>query len=193
MLIPAFVIVGCLLRSLPTDIEFDNTTGISFTCDLSDNIAAPWPSSSSVQSLSLCAPGKQWQSSYLGHRNIVLHLMIFHPFLWTLMFLLVTLAFHLCFQKCHCLHCLSHQNLEVQVLSTFANFFRPLSAKLRIHSFMTVGTSRTGIGVLLPLVFLTTSISIWGQPHLVSQELLTAVVFFPLCRPSCKLNCITFL
>ncbi|CAN6312102.1 unnamed protein product [Urochloa humidicola] len=52
----AFGQQGCLLRSLPTDIEFDNTTGISFTCDLSDNIAAPWPSSSSVQSLSLCAP-----------------------------------------------------------------------------------------------------------------------------------------
>ncbi|VAH05388.1 unnamed protein product [Triticum turgidum subsp. durum] len=48
--------VGCLLRSLPTDIVFDNVTGISFTCDLSDNIVAPWPSSSSLQSLSLCAP-----------------------------------------------------------------------------------------------------------------------------------------
>ncbi|XP_008788193.1 uncharacterized GPI-anchored protein At1g61900-like isoform X1 [Phoenix dactylifera] len=47
---------GCLLRSLPTDIIFDNATGFSFTCDLSDNIAAPWPSSSSLQSLSLCAP-----------------------------------------------------------------------------------------------------------------------------------------
>uniref|UniRef100_A0A0D9XLV3 Uncharacterized protein n=1 Tax=Leersia perrieri TaxID=77586 RepID=A0A0D9XLV3_9ORYZ len=51
-----FSLQGCLLRSLPTDIVFDNATGISFTCDLSDNIAAPWPSSSSVQSLSLCAP-----------------------------------------------------------------------------------------------------------------------------------------
>lgn len=51
--------VGCLLRSLPTDIVFDNITGISFTCDLSDNIAAPWPSSSSLQSLSLCAPGER--------------------------------------------------------------------------------------------------------------------------------------
>ncbi|KAF6995092.1 hypothetical protein CFC21_011656 [Triticum aestivum] len=52
----AFGQQGCLLRSLPTDIVFDNVTGISFTCDLSDNIAAPWPSSSSLQSLSLCAP-----------------------------------------------------------------------------------------------------------------------------------------
>lgn len=47
---------GCLLRSLPTDVIFDNITGFSFTCDLSDNIAAPWPSSSSLSSLSLCAP-----------------------------------------------------------------------------------------------------------------------------------------
>lgn len=47
---------GCLLRSWPADVIFDNTTGFSFTCDLSDNIAAPWPSSSSLSSLSLCAP-----------------------------------------------------------------------------------------------------------------------------------------
>lgn len=50
---------GCLLRSYPADIVFDNVTGFSFTCDLSDNIAAPWPSSSSLSSLSLCAPGKR--------------------------------------------------------------------------------------------------------------------------------------
>ncbi|GAV73537.1 hypothetical protein CFOL_v3_17021 [Cephalotus follicularis] len=47
---------GCLLRSLPADVVFDNSTGFSFTCDLTDNIAAPWPSSSSMSSLSLCAP-----------------------------------------------------------------------------------------------------------------------------------------
>ncbi|GMN36246.1 hypothetical protein TIFTF001_005858 [Ficus carica] len=47
---------GCLLRSLPTDVILDNVTGFSFTCDLSDNIAAPWPSSSSISSISLCAP-----------------------------------------------------------------------------------------------------------------------------------------
>ncbi|XP_059450510.1 uncharacterized GPI-anchored protein At1g61900 [Corylus avellana] len=47
---------GCLLRSLPADMIFDNATGFSFTCDLSDNIAAPWPSSSSISSVSLCAP-----------------------------------------------------------------------------------------------------------------------------------------
>ncbi|XP_078435237.1 GPI-anchored protein [Wolffia australiana] len=47
---------GCLLRSLPADVLYDNYTGYSFTCDLSDNIGAPWPSSSSLSSLSLCAP-----------------------------------------------------------------------------------------------------------------------------------------
>ncbi|KAJ8531137.1 hypothetical protein K7X08_025868 [Anisodus acutangulus] len=47
---------GCLLRSLPADLVYDNSSGFSFTCDLNDNIAAPWPSSSSVTSLSLCAP-----------------------------------------------------------------------------------------------------------------------------------------
>nr|GMD90860.1 uncharacterized GPI-anchored protein At1g61900-like isoform X2 [Ipomoea batatas]GME15611.1 uncharacterized GPI-anchored protein At1g61900-like isoform X2 [Ipomoea batatas] len=47
---------GCLLRSLPADLVYDNSTGFSFTCDLNDNIAAPWPSSSSDTSLSLCAP-----------------------------------------------------------------------------------------------------------------------------------------
>jgi hypothetical protein len=63
-----FLSAGCLLRSLPTDIVFDNITGISFTCDLSDNIAAPWPSSSSLQSLSLCAPGEK-EMSFRRYRN----------------------------------------------------------------------------------------------------------------------------
>lgn len=44
---------GCLLPSLPSDATFDPSTGISFTCDLNDNIAAPWPSAS-VGSSSTC-------------------------------------------------------------------------------------------------------------------------------------------
>ncbi|XP_068646570.1 uncharacterized GPI-anchored protein At1g61900 [Aristolochia californica] len=47
---------GCLLRIFPTDIVIDESAGLSFTCDLSDNIGAPWPSSSSVSLLPLCAP-----------------------------------------------------------------------------------------------------------------------------------------
>ncbi|OIT22662.1 PREDICTED: uncharacterized GPI-anchored protein At1g61900-like isoform X1 [Nicotiana attenuata] len=47
---------GCLLRSYPADLVYDNSTGFSFTCDLNDNIAAPWPSSLTGTSFSLCAP-----------------------------------------------------------------------------------------------------------------------------------------
>ncbi|GLT58276.1 hypothetical protein SLA2020_311810 [Shorea laevis] len=52
-----FSIQGCLLRSLPADVIFYNSAGFySFTCDLSDNIAAPLPSLSSMSSLTLRAP-----------------------------------------------------------------------------------------------------------------------------------------
>ncbi|WOH15146.1 hypothetical protein DCAR_0934683 [Daucus carota subsp. sativus] len=54
--IQVYGLQGCLLKSLPVDVEYDNSTGISFTCDLTDNIAAPWPLSTSISSLSLCAP-----------------------------------------------------------------------------------------------------------------------------------------
>uniref|UniRef100_A0A7N0TKV4 SPARK domain-containing protein n=1 Tax=Kalanchoe fedtschenkoi TaxID=63787 RepID=A0A7N0TKV4_KALFE len=46
---------GCLLPSLPADVVYDNITGFGFTCDLSDNIEAPWPLSTSITSFSLCA------------------------------------------------------------------------------------------------------------------------------------------
>ncbi|KAF3443691.1 hypothetical protein FNV43_RR13381 [Rhamnella rubrinervis] len=36
---------GCLLPSLPSDATFDTTSGVSFICDLNDNVAAPWPTS----------------------------------------------------------------------------------------------------------------------------------------------------
>ncbi|KAL7088687.1 hypothetical protein ACP275_13G143100 [Erythranthe tilingii] len=39
---------GCLLPSLPSDVVFDRTTGVSFVCDLNDNIPAPWPASSQL-------------------------------------------------------------------------------------------------------------------------------------------------
>ncbi|XP_077243618.1 putative GPI-anchored protein At1g61900 [Tasmannia lanceolata] len=45
---------GCLLPSLPSDATFDKSSGISFTCDLNDNIAAPWPSTSQLASVSSC-------------------------------------------------------------------------------------------------------------------------------------------
>jgi hypothetical protein len=31
---------------LPSDATYDKTSGVSFVCDLNDNIAAPWPSKS---------------------------------------------------------------------------------------------------------------------------------------------------
>ncbi|KAL4620146.1 hypothetical protein ACB092_06G132600 [Castanea dentata] len=37
---------GCLLPNSPSDAAYDKTSGISFICDLNDNIAAPWPSKS---------------------------------------------------------------------------------------------------------------------------------------------------
>ncbi|XP_039049169.1 uncharacterized GPI-anchored protein At1g61900-like [Hibiscus syriacus] len=37
---------GCLLPSLPSDETFDKFSGISFICDLNDNIPAPWPNPS---------------------------------------------------------------------------------------------------------------------------------------------------
>ncbi|XP_004234477.1 uncharacterized GPI-anchored protein At1g61900 isoform X1 [Solanum lycopersicum] len=39
---------GCLLSSLPSDAILDKTVGISFVCDLNDNIPAPWPSMSQL-------------------------------------------------------------------------------------------------------------------------------------------------
>ncbi|CAK9166913.1 unnamed protein product [Ilex paraguariensis] len=39
---------GCLLPSLPSDITFDKSSGVSFICDLNDNIPAPWPSTSQL-------------------------------------------------------------------------------------------------------------------------------------------------
>ncbi|KAF7840631.1 putative GPI-anchored protein [Senna tora] len=42
---------GCLLQSLPSDATLE-MTGISFLCDLNDNIPAPWPSQSQVASSS---------------------------------------------------------------------------------------------------------------------------------------------
>lgn len=43
---------GCLLPSLPSDATFDRVSGISFLCDLNDNIPAPWPSTSQLASSS---------------------------------------------------------------------------------------------------------------------------------------------
>ncbi|CAL0301168.1 unnamed protein product [Lupinus luteus] len=49
-------VAGCLLPSLPSDATFDSTSGISFLCDLNDNIPAPWPSTSQVGTSSCKKP-----------------------------------------------------------------------------------------------------------------------------------------
>lgn len=73
---------GCLLRSLPADVVYDNSSGFSFTCDLSDNVAAPWPSSSSMASFSLCAPEMSLpalptsETVYPGCNGFILDLLI---------------------------------------------------------------------------------------------------------------------
>ncbi|KAL6562244.1 hypothetical protein OROGR_003251 [Orobanche gracilis] len=43
---------GCLLPSLPSDVVFDRSAGVSFLCDLNDNIPAPWPATSQLPSSS---------------------------------------------------------------------------------------------------------------------------------------------
>ncbi|KAL6990787.1 hypothetical protein U1Q18_008909 [Sarracenia purpurea var. burkii] len=43
---------GCLLPSLPSDVIFDQSSGVSFLCDLNDNIPAPWPSASQISASS---------------------------------------------------------------------------------------------------------------------------------------------
>ncbi|KAF5726447.1 putative GPI-anchored protein [Tripterygium wilfordii] len=45
---------GCLLPSLPSDATYDNSSGLGITCDLSDNVEAPWPFNSSSPSASSC-------------------------------------------------------------------------------------------------------------------------------------------
>ncbi|KAI3746618.1 hypothetical protein L6452_09056 [Arctium lappa] len=73
---------GCLLRSLPADVVYDNSSGFSFTCDLSDNIVAPWPSSSSMASFSLCAPEMSLpalptsETEYPGCNGVVLDVVL---------------------------------------------------------------------------------------------------------------------
>ncbi|XP_051126158.1 uncharacterized GPI-anchored protein At1g61900-like isoform X2 [Andrographis paniculata] len=39
---------GCLLPSLPSDVILDQSAGVSFLCDLNDNIPAPWPVASQL-------------------------------------------------------------------------------------------------------------------------------------------------
>ncbi|KAL5972652.1 hypothetical protein ACLOJK_039457 [Asimina triloba] len=50
----ALIELGCLHPRLPSDATLDQYSGISFTCDLNDNIAAPWPSTFQQLHVSSC-------------------------------------------------------------------------------------------------------------------------------------------
>uniref|UniRef100_A0A2P2K1A2 Uncharacterized protein MANES_16G007800 n=2 Tax=Rhizophora mucronata TaxID=61149 RepID=A0A2P2K1A2_RHIMU len=71
---------GCLLPSLPSDATFDQHSGVSFICDLNDNIPAPWPSSSQISSPSCnktvkipALPAAASAQSGLFHENVIVH------------------------------------------------------------------------------------------------------------------------
>uniref|UniRef100_A0A0R0FYZ6 Uncharacterized protein n=1 Tax=Glycine max TaxID=3847 RepID=A0A0R0FYZ6_SOYBN len=82
---------GCLLPSLPSDATFDSISGISFLCDLNDNIPAPWPSTSQLTSSSCnksiyipALPAAASSQSCLYSRDILFSVLV------ALLFLLMT-------------------------------------------------------------------------------------------------------
>lgn len=60
---------GCLFPSLPSDVKYDETTGISFMCDLNDNVEASWPTTSFV-------PASSCNNSKLQHNSLYRHFCI---------------------------------------------------------------------------------------------------------------------
>ncbi|OIV95838.1 hypothetical protein TanjilG_06814 [Lupinus angustifolius] len=81
-------VAGCLLPSLPSDATFDSTSGISFLCDLNDNIPAPWPSTSQVGTSSCkkpvnfpALPAAASSQSCLYSRNVLFFMLIALSFL----------------------------------------------------------------------------------------------------------------
>ncbi|KAJ7236559.1 hypothetical protein O6H91_Y446800 [Diphasiastrum complanatum] len=64
---------GCLLNSLPTDV-MSNRSGISFTCDLNNNIPAPWPPTSTPalcsRNTSVPTIPQKLPSAFTGPREI---------------------------------------------------------------------------------------------------------------------------
>ncbi|KAG4960134.1 hypothetical protein JHK82_036818 [Glycine max] len=85
---------GCLLPSLPSDATFDSVSGISFLCDLNDNIPAPWPSTSQLTSSSCnksinipALPAAASSQSCLYSHDILFSVLV------ALLFLLMTTIF----------------------------------------------------------------------------------------------------
>ncbi|XP_004293284.1 PREDICTED: uncharacterized GPI-anchored protein At1g61900 [Fragaria vesca subsp. vesca] len=83
---------GCLLPSLPSDAIFESS-GVSFLCDLNDNIPAPWPTSSQGAA-STCSKGVKIPalpaaaSAESGYYNNVLMLSLFIAFAMALLIFL---------------------------------------------------------------------------------------------------------
>ncbi|XP_039016600.1 uncharacterized GPI-anchored protein At1g61900-like [Hibiscus syriacus] len=74
---------GCLLPSLPSDATFDKFSGISFICDLNDNIPAPWPNPSLLPTSSCnktvripALPAATNAQSGLYNENVAIYLLI---------------------------------------------------------------------------------------------------------------------
>lgn len=74
---------GCLLPSLPSDAIFDSTSGVTFLCDLNDNIPAPWPSTSQLASKSCnksvnipALPAAASGQSCLYSRHVLIFLLV---------------------------------------------------------------------------------------------------------------------
>ncbi|CAN6170486.1 unnamed protein product [Urochloa humidicola] len=68
---------------MPSDASFDRMSGISFTCDLNDNIAAPWPSSMQAPSSSCNKsvniperPAATSAQNGVNHKNLKLRLLV---------------------------------------------------------------------------------------------------------------------
>ena len=72
---------GCLLSSLPSDIV-SNVTGIDFTCDLNDNIAAPWTRTLGTDASVYSVCGQRKFPSFLGIFDVRLSNTCIHIFVY---------------------------------------------------------------------------------------------------------------
>ncbi|KAK4491936.1 hypothetical protein RD792_002718, partial [Penstemon davidsonii] len=72
---------GCLLPSLPSDVVFDRLAGVSFLCDLNDNIPAPWPATSQLPASTCNKTVKipALPAAASGESNLLLHNCVTSP------------------------------------------------------------------------------------------------------------------
>ncbi|KAH7837891.1 hypothetical protein Vadar_019286 [Vaccinium darrowii] len=84
---------GCLLPSLPSDVIFDSSSGVSFLCDLNDNIPALWPSATQVSPSSCNKTVKipALPAAASGQSGVYNQDLLFHLLLATLMVIMIIL------------------------------------------------------------------------------------------------------